>query len=201
MFEPIFQPGLHFYILQLRGTLTYSLIVPGKPDRHGEVNDTDLDDIQDQANDEEQTQTEANLNVNTEGLKLQLVKNIGHLVMKFEAKDGARATWIFQGLQELGQGGRLFASSGTQISSATFAIEGMTSNRKPLINAKSETTLCELHAEIVSITARDHEGTIWKVDAGGAAKRQHKRPLDEVIGDDQENEPETTTDGRRSQRL
>jgi hypothetical protein len=91
MYEPVLRPGLHFYIMRLDGTLSYTFTVPGKPDKHGELNETDFEDAQDQVKDEEPP-TQAGTEAGAVGLELKLVKNIVLLATTFEGKDGGKAS-------------------------------------------------------------------------------------------------------------
>jgi hypothetical protein len=170
MYEPVFRPGLHLYILRLDGTLSYTLTVPGKPDKHGELNETDFEDAQDQIKDEE-LPTEAGKEASAVGLELKLVKNIGLLAMTFEGKDGGKATWTFQGLKELGQGGKMYASVGTQAAIATLVIKGVKSTQKPLLDARLKRSLRLKNVRITAVTGEAQDGTSWKIVPGGLATR------------------------------
>lgn len=170
MYEPVFRPGLHFYIMRLDGTLSYTLTVPGKPDKHGELNETDFEDAQDQIKDEE-LPTEAGKDASAVGLELKLVKNIGLLTMTFEGKDGGKATWTFQGLKELRQGDKMYASVGTQAAIATLVIKGTKSTQKPLLDARLKRSLRLKNARITAVIGEAQNGTSWKIVPSGVATR------------------------------
>ncbi|KAH7079025.1 hypothetical protein BKA63DRAFT_256588 [Paraphoma chrysanthemicola] len=124
--------------------------------------------------------------ISAAGCEIQLVKNLGFLMITFGASDGATVTWEFQKLEELRQATR---SVGTQtITTLPVIIKGMKPAQKPLVSAPAETFLQSRGRKITSIFCEDASGTKWKVTPEGVAKRLRtandhcdnpSRPLDD----------------------
>jgi len=122
MYELISHPGLQFYIFRLYGTLTYTLTVAGRPPRKFELHEVDFEDAEGFVKDEEVEGIQG-IDASAVGLKLTLVKNVGHLEMSFTGTDGGSASWIFEGLKELGRAGVMYATAGIQ-TSASVMVDG-----------------------------------------------------------------------------
>jgi hypothetical protein len=115
MHEPIYHLGLRFYLLELRGSLKYTLTRPDKTPKVYEICDSDLDDgsSSENSNTEEPKKLKSGLDVSAVGIQLRLIKNDGVLKIEFEGRDGAAADWTFHGLALI-EGGRMVAAAATQ---------------------------------------------------------------------------------------
>lgn len=111
MHELIPHPGLRFCVFQLSGTLSYRLIITGKPPRDFELDGTDFEEAEGLANEKNALSIQGT-DASAVGLKLKLVKNTGTLEMKFVGSNGDSATWIFKDLEETSRDGRIYATAG-----------------------------------------------------------------------------------------
>jgi hypothetical protein len=174
MHELISHPGLQFYVFQLSGKLTYTLCPTGRPPKTFELDESDFQDAEGAVK-EEGSLTMEGTAASAVGLELELIKNIGHLQMKFEGSDGGSAAWEFDGLEELGKSGKMYAMAATQTCIATFAVTGVQATEEPMIDAQSAATMREKQLKITSIDCKDKDGILWKLSPGGNAKRVRGR--------------------------
>ena len=113
MYELIFNPGVQFAILKLRGLLTYNSTRAGKPEKQYILSEADFED----ANDSDDSEPQSVLSrrpgpeLSAVGVRLRLLKNDGLLQMKFEGTDGSYAEWTFVGLNV--ENGKVAVASAT----------------------------------------------------------------------------------------
>ncbi|KAF3046221.1 hypothetical protein E8E11_003274 [Didymella keratinophila] len=104
--------GLSFDLFELQGTLTYEHTRSGRPPKSYEISESDIEDTSD--NDATASDTVApvkpGIDVNAGGIRLCLLKNDGHLQMKFQGRDGNSAEWHFDGMSTE----KVSSSAGTQ---------------------------------------------------------------------------------------
>jgi hypothetical protein len=170
MHELISYPGLQFYVFQLSGKLTYTLTPAGRPPRAFELHESDFEDAKAAVKDEEPVRM-AGTEASAVGLKLTLVKNIGHLEMKFEGKDGCIGHWTFDDLRETSRQGKMCASAATQACIATFIIKPSQASQEPLIDAHSPIVSREKNLETTSSGCSTKGGTLRKKTPNEKAKR------------------------------
>ncbi|KAH7078330.1 hypothetical protein FB567DRAFT_552333 [Paraphoma chrysanthemicola] len=181
MYELISQPGFQFYILQLHGNLQWTFKGKRNSDKHGELTENDLRHAQDQIKAEDDTIMDG-VKINAAGLKVRLVKNIGHLVLTHEARDGDTTVWDFQGLELL----RKAHCVGTQTDpTLSVVIRGAKLKQKPLIDGATEACLRSHSRSILSILCEDPLGTRFKIIPGGVVKRLRasERPREKSTDD------------------
>lgn len=96
------------------------MAAPGRKPKVFEYDEKDFDDIDFPA-----TEPDAEVTVGTQlsavGLELMLMKNVGHLQLRFEGTDGGTAHWNFDRLQEINRAPGLYASAATQVSTVTVS--------------------------------------------------------------------------------
>jgi hypothetical protein len=92
--------GLQFSVFELQGTLTYEHTRSGRPAKRYEISETDIEDVSDnEASDAGAlTAVRAGIDASAAGIQVRLIKNDGHLLMKFEGRDGSTSEWTFDGM-------------------------------------------------------------------------------------------------------
>jgi hypothetical protein len=138
MHELISHPGLQFYILRLSGTLTYTLTAAGRPPRVFELHEADFEDAEGLIKDEESVSLQGT-DASAVGLKLTLVKNIGHLEMKYAGGSGGSANWTFKGLKQIGLVSSMYATAGAQTSMARMVDSEMQTSMAKMVESGMQT--------------------------------------------------------------
>jgi len=113
MRDLISNPGLKFYLFELRGSLTYTHTRNGKAPKVYEICESDIDDESesDSSTNAGTTYLKSGVDASAVGIQLRLLKNDGLLKFEFEEKDGSAAVWMFNGTEPLGGIGMVAAAA------------------------------------------------------------------------------------------
>jgi hypothetical protein len=137
MHEPIFHPGLHFYVYRLSGTLRYTLSIAGRAPKQFELSDADFEDITPEVKSEDSTSLHGT-NASAVGLQIGVTKNDGVLDMEFEGRTGGMAHWRFVGTEEQG---RTLGMVATQTESPKMVETGVQTSKAKVTDAKVQTEI------------------------------------------------------------
>jgi hypothetical protein len=135
MHEPVFHPGLHFYVNRLSGTLRYTLSRAGRAPKQFELSEADFEDT-DLEIKSEGAESLQGTEASAVGLQIKLIKNDGVLNMEFEGRNGGSAQWRFVGTEE--QGG-MMSMIGTQTETPTMVENGVQTSKAEMTEAKVQT--------------------------------------------------------------
>jgi DNA-binding transcriptional ArsR family regulator len=122
--ELISHPGLRIYIFKLSGTLTYTLTISNKPLHYFELSDANFEDVLLQTK-EKSSVVPIGLDASAVGAALKIVKNDRVVDLNFEGRDGSTAVWKFDGLTEVRERAKMYATASVQTVSAAMVEIGV----------------------------------------------------------------------------
>ncbi|KAH7405824.1 hypothetical protein DE146DRAFT_753819 [Phaeosphaeria sp. MPI-PUGE-AT-0046c] len=173
MYQLIFpNPGLQFYVFELKGELRYSLNVPNRPTKDFDLSDSDFEPSDLQAAGDDKSAAEG-IRITAVGLQLTIVKNNGYLTFIFKGTGGGSTHREFLHMQDLSEASGPRASAATQTCISTLMLKDKSKNEESLIPATWDAELRASNAAITSITYRTQDGRSWIIDPVGVAAAAH----------------------------